>query len=115
MMLTGGSHLSLVEEGREHPFGILAGWAVGRLWSWAEWDPRGPFPFLFLFCFLLFSFLFFLISLISFAYLIQTRSNQFLKSCKIQHYYLKQWRDIFEGQNNFSTKIYYLTKKVLFA
>jgi hypothetical protein len=52
------------------------------------------------------SFLFsvFLISFISFAYIIQTRSTQYLKSCKIQHYYLKLWRDIFEGQNNFSTK-----------
>jgi hypothetical protein len=35
----GGSHLSLVEEGRVYPVGILVGWAVGRFQSWAEWDP----------------------------------------------------------------------------
>jgi hypothetical protein len=56
MMPTGGSHLSLVEEGREYPFGILPGWAVGRLRDWAEWLPRGLF--LIFFSFLLFLFLF---------------------------------------------------------
>jgi hypothetical protein len=66
-------------------------------------SPR-PFSNFILFSSFLFSV--FLISLISFAYLIQTRSNYFLKSCKIEHYYLKQWRDIFEGQNNFSIKFY---------
>jgi hypothetical protein len=57
-------------EGEGYPFGILAGWAMGRLRNWAEWDPRGPFPFLF--CFLLFSFLFFLILL----YLLHILSKQ---------------------------------------
>jgi hypothetical protein len=37
------------------------------------------------------SFLFlFSISFVTFAYIIQTRSNQFLKFCKIQHNVLKQ-------------------------
>jgi hypothetical protein len=80
MMLTGGTHLSLVEDGREYPLGILAGWAVGRLRDWAEWLPRGLFLFYFIFFFFFFCFL---ISLILFAKMLQINSNHFQNFSKI--------------------------------
>jgi hypothetical protein len=54
-------------EGESYPFGILAGWAMGRLRNWVEWDPRGPFVYFFLssFSFLFFLFLLYLLYLTS--------------------------------------------------
>jgi hypothetical protein len=49
---TGGSHLSFVEEEGESTLsGFLAGWAMGRLWSRAEWFPWGLLSFFYFFSF----------------------------------------------------------------
>jgi hypothetical protein len=43
MMPTGGSHRSLVEEGREYPFGILAGWAEAKKLAGPDLLPEALF------------------------------------------------------------------------
>jgi hypothetical protein len=46
--MTDGSHLSARErEGAGYRFGFAGKWAVGSIWSWAEWFPPGPSLFLF--------------------------------------------------------------------
>jgi hypothetical protein len=71
-----------VRQGERRAVPIRVCWEVGRglILMPGQMGSPGPlfyFYFLFFFCFL--------ISFISFAYIIQTRSIQFLKFCKIQH------------------------------
>jgi hypothetical protein len=94
MILTEGSRLSgwqvgstrQGKRGRWHvPFREWTGWAVAV----GQTGPLGPFIFSFFFFFLCILF-YFHISLISFAEILQTRSNQILKFSKIQKNITKQ-------------------------
>jgi hypothetical protein len=62
------------------PLRVSPGWVVGRLRDWAEWLPWGLF--LIFFSFLPFLF-YFLNSFISFAKMLQIKSNHFLNSSNI--------------------------------
>jgi hypothetical protein len=57
---------------RGYRFGFCGEWAVGSIWCWAEWFPRGPF--LFLFPLLLFPFLFSLF--LSYTFWIWSKQGQ---------------------------------------
>jgi hypothetical protein len=78
--LVGPTHQRGKEE-TGYRFGFLR-WAADLFRYWAENRPRGPFSFSFLF---FFSFSVFLISLITFANLVQIASNQLCKVSKIQN------------------------------
>jgi hypothetical protein len=89
---TGGSHRAGRE--REGSGAGLArlGWVTGRYLGpgLAQVAEASSPLFLFCFPFLLFSDFLFSISLIDFAYINQTRSNQFLNFCKIDSKVLNQ-------------------------
>jgi hypothetical protein len=85
--MTGGSHLSA--RGRKEGCTDLVLRGSG---PWADSDawPDGFPGALFYFYFIFFFSFSISISFITFVYINQIRSNQFLNFCKIQHYYLKQ-------------------------
>jgi hypothetical protein len=96
MNLTRGSHLSVVDEGREGNNGYRfgGGWngpragLVRRLLGWSGFRVGPVAAFLSFFC--SGSFLLFSISLLTFLFVTQMISNQFVKFSKIQLNILRQ-------------------------
>jgi hypothetical protein len=71
-----------VGEGKKYRFGEPSRWAMGRKSGWGEPFPRARFYIFFLLS--SFSFLCFPDYFISFSFVLQIDSNQFLKFAKIQ-------------------------------
>jgi hypothetical protein len=107
MMLTGGVRRVSLEGGLhcqrekgEEMVPVRGGgcWAVGSFWPWAEPFPGSISHFL---LFSSFSFyLFFPISFIDFAKMLQITSNHFQRFCKIDCKVLNQYETSFQNQNN---------------
>jgi hypothetical protein len=76
-------------------------WAAGCLRYWAGFVAPGPFVHFFLSSF---SFFCFLISILSFANMIQIKPNQFHKFCRIHSKGLNQYETCFQNQNKIFNK-----------
>jgi hypothetical protein len=77
---------------------------------------RSPWPFiLFLISFLVFSFSYFLFLFLSFAKMLQTNSNFFLKFSKIQHIVLSHPVTCFQNKYRVLGKTSYSSKEALLA